>query len=69
MAVTSIIDSTDEASAAISAALDVGVNFFDTAYWYGYAGESDALLHKGLAGRREQAIIASKAGTHFERQT
>lgn len=63
--ITSIIDSTDEASAAISAALDVGVNFFDTAYSYGYAGESDALLRKALAGRREQAIIASKAGTHW----
>ena len=63
--ITSIIDSTDDASAAISAALDVGVNFFDTAYSYGYAGESDALLRKALAGRREQAIIASKGGTHW----
>jgi aryl-alcohol dehydrogenase-like predicted oxidoreductase len=64
--ITSIIDSTDEVHDAIVAALDAGVNFFDTAYSYGYAGESDALLRRALAGRRHQAILASKAGMHWD---
>ncbi len=63
--ITSIVDSTDEARASIVAALDAGVNFFDTAYSYGYAGESDTLLREALAGRRDEAIIASKAGMHW----
>lgn len=63
--ITSIIDSTDEVRASIVAALDAGVNFFDTAYSYGYAGESDRLLREALAGRRDEAIIASKAGMYW----
>lgn len=52
----------DESDAldAIRASLDVGVNFFDTAEGYG-AGSSEELLAKGLGGRRDQAIIATKA--------
>lgn len=63
--ITSIIDSTDEVRASIVSALDAGVNFFDTAYSYGYAGESDRLLREALAGRRDEAIIASKAGMYW----
>lgn len=63
--ITSIIDSTDEVRASIVSALDAGVNFFDTAYSYGYAGESDTLLREALAGRRDEAIIASKAGMYW----
>ena len=66
--ITSIVESTDDACSAIGAALDAGVNFFDTAYSYGYAGESDALLRRALSGRRDQAIIASKAGMHWDNQ-
>jgi myo-inositol catabolism protein IolS len=49
----------DEAAATIHAALELGVNFFDTAEAYG-KGYSEALLGRALAGRRAQAIIASK---------
>ncbi|MEQ8785889.1 MAG: aldo/keto reductase [Pirellulaceae bacterium] len=54
--------SRDEADslAAIHAALDAGVNFFDTAAAYG-DGNSERLLGKALAGRRDQVVIASKA--------
>jgi len=45
--------------AAIKAALDAGVNFFDTAAAYS-DGESERLLGKALAGRRQQVVIASK---------
>ena len=43
----------------IHAALDAGINFFDTAEGYG-AGHSEELLGQALAGRRDQAVIASK---------
>lgn len=46
---------------AVHAALDGGINFFDTAEGYG-AGRSEEVLGKALAGRRGQAVIASKVG-------
>jgi aryl-alcohol dehydrogenase-like predicted oxidoreductase len=47
------------ALAAIRAALDSGINFFDTAAMYGN-GESERLLAEGLRGRRGEVVIASK---------
>ncbi|MHB0874865.1 MAG: aldo/keto reductase [Anaerolineae bacterium] len=51
----------DEADSirTVKGALDEGINFFDTAEMYG-DGYTEILLGKGLAGRRQQAIIASK---------
>jgi aryl-alcohol dehydrogenase-like predicted oxidoreductase len=50
-----------ESLATIHRALDLGVNFFDTAEVYGpYSNEE--LLGRALAGRRAQAIIATKFG-------
>ncbi len=51
--------SDDDSIAAVHAALDGGVNFFDTAESYG-AGHSESVLGKGLAGRRADAVIATK---------
>lgn len=45
----------------VHAALDAGINFFDTAELYG-GGKSEELLGRALAGRRGDAIIASKFG-------
>jgi 1-deoxyxylulose-5-phosphate synthase len=45
----------------VHAALDAGVNFFDTANTYS-AGVSEEHLGRALNGRRDQAIIATKAG-------
>jgi len=51
--------------AAVHAAMDEGVNFFDTAEGYG-AGASEAVLGKALEGRRKDAVIASKvSGGHL----
>lgn len=50
----------------IERAIDCGINFFDTAYSYGYSGQSDLLLARALAGRTERVIIASKVGTHYD---
>ena len=44
---------------AVHAALDAGINFFDTAEGYG-DGYSEEMLGRALKGRRDEAIIASK---------
>ncbi len=46
---------------AIHAALDAGVNFFDTADTYGL-GQSERTLAKGLGSRRRNVVIESKFG-------
>jgi aryl-alcohol dehydrogenase-like predicted oxidoreductase len=50
-----------EADRIVGRALDHGVNFFDTSDLYA-GGASEALLGAALKGRREHAIITSKAG-------
>src|SRR3954447_21271753 len=45
----------------LSAALDAGINFFDTADMYSQ-GESEILLGRALRGRRDGVVIATKAG-------
>jgi aryl-alcohol dehydrogenase-like predicted oxidoreductase len=50
----------DEVSiGVIHHALDRGVNFFDTADMYG-TGKNEELLGKALAGRRDEAVVATK---------
>ena len=50
----------------VQMALDNGINMLDTAYGYGADGESDRLIRKSIVGRREQVVIASKAGMHWK---
>ncbi|MEO0987883.1 MAG: aldo/keto reductase [Cyanobacteria bacterium J06639_14] len=50
-----------EAIATLHRALDLGVNFLDTADMYG-PHTNEQLLGKALKGRREQAVIATKFG-------
>jgi aryl-alcohol dehydrogenase-like predicted oxidoreductase len=62
----SSIGVTDEASlATLQAALDAGINFFDTAYVYGYTGESERLIARALGHRRQEIVIASKGGIEW----
>ena len=49
----------------LEAALDAGVNFLDTAYCYGAAGESEKLIGELLRGRREEIVVATKCGLHW----
>ncbi len=46
--------------ATVHAALDSGINFFDTAEGYG-DGRSERVLGQGLKGRRSKAVVATKA--------
>lgn len=65
-----------DADAVVSAALDVGINFFDTADVYGSTPTFDRpgaapsaeresaeeILGRALAGRRDEVVIATKSG-------
>lgn len=46
----------------VAAAIDAGINLFDTAELYG-DGNSELLLGKALQGKRDQVYIASKVST------
>ncbi|MFW6161370.1 MAG: aldo/keto reductase [Planctomycetota bacterium] len=50
-----------EAKRIVDAALDHGINLFDTADMYN-DGASEQLLGRALAGRRDQALVATKVG-------
>src|SRR3569833_162850 len=50
-----------ESIATIHAALDAGVNLFDTGDFYGM-GHNELLVGKALKGRRDQALISVKFG-------
>lgn len=50
----------DEATAIVDAALAGGVNLVDTADMYS-AGESETMVGKAIAGRREDIVLATKA--------
>ena len=50
-----------QATRMVKAALDAGVNLFDTADMY-TAGQSEVMLGKALGKRRPDAVIATKCG-------
>src|SRR3546814_12578593 len=47
--------------AVLDHALDIGINFLDTADMYG-VGENERLLSKVLATRRDEVVLATKFG-------
>jgi aryl-alcohol dehydrogenase-like predicted oxidoreductase len=52
-------------AAVVRAALDAGVNLFDTADVYG-GTRSEEYLGRALAGRRDEAVIATKFGARVD---
>lgn len=50
---------------AIERALELGINFFDTADVYG-TGHSEEVLGRALKGRRHEAVIATKFGFTYD---
>jgi aryl-alcohol dehydrogenase-like predicted oxidoreductase len=63
--ITSVGVSEGESLRTLQAALDTGINFFDTAYCYGYDGESERMIARALGHRRDEIVIASKCGIHW----
>jgi aryl-alcohol dehydrogenase-like predicted oxidoreductase len=51
----------DETTAIVDAALDAGINIIDTADVYSY-GQSEEMIGKAIAGRRDDIMLATKAG-------
>ncbi|MEQ1808300.1 MAG: aldo/keto reductase [Terricaulis sp.] len=51
----------DLATKMVDAAIDAGINFFDTANVYS-GGQSEEMLGKALGARRKDVVIASKLG-------
>jgi len=49
----------DDSVAVIHAALDAGINFIDTADVYS-GGESEEIVAKAIAGRRDEVVLATK---------
>lgn len=56
-----------EAIRTIHAALDLGVNWIDTAPFYGW-GRAEEIVGKALQGRRDQVLIFTKCGTLRDQQ-
>ncbi|XAS69044.1 aldo/keto reductase [Micrococcaceae bacterium Sec5.7] len=60
---TTVTESQEGTDAVVHAALDAGVTLFDVADSYGREpGLSETMLGNALAGRREDAIVATKFG-------
>jgi aryl-alcohol dehydrogenase-like predicted oxidoreductase len=51
----------DEATAIVDAALEAGINLIDTADFYS-RGQSEEMVGKAVAGRRDDVVLATKAG-------
>ncbi|WP_417848568.1 aldo/keto reductase [Thalassoglobus sp.] len=63
--ITSTNVTEEHSLATLRAAFDSGINFFDTAYIYGYEGESERLIARALGDVRDKIVIASKCGLHW----
>ena len=71
-----VAPSAHEADGVVGAALDLGINFFDTADVYGSTSTFDRpgappaveresaeeILGRSLAGRRDEVVLATKSG-------
>ena len=55
----------DEATSTINAAIDQGINLFDTAAGYGF-GHSEKLMGAALRGRRDEVIVVTKFGIEHD---
>ncbi len=54
-------------AAVVDAAIEAGINFFDTADIYA-AGQSEEFLGRALGARRSQIVLATKFGMKFDEQ-
>ena len=63
--VTTVGVTREQARLTIRAAIDAGLRAFDTAYSYGYDGESDRLLGEFLTGQRDEFHVMGKVGQRW----
>lgn len=60
-------DYTSQSQAAVSQAIEMGINLFDTAGIYGF-GQSEIVLSQALGSKRHDVVIATKYGVHWDQQ-
>ncbi|WP_188206079.1 aldo/keto reductase [Alkalibacillus aidingensis] len=54
-----------KAKSIINEAIDSGINYLDTADLYDY-GENEKVVGRAIKGRRDDLVIATKGGNHFD---
>lgn len=61
---------TNESSAKeiIDRALDAGINYLDTADLYDF-GENEKIVGSALKGRRDEVVLGTKVGNHFNKES
>ncbi len=57
----------DELIETINTALDIGMNYLDTAHAYGL-GHAETVIGEALKGGRDEVVICIKAGTRWDEQ-
>lgn len=63
---TSLDVNANDSLKTLQAALEGGINFFDTAYCYGADGISEKLVGQAVSGQRDQVVVATKCGVHWD---
>jgi aryl-alcohol dehydrogenase-like predicted oxidoreductase len=64
--VTTLDANEPDSIATIRACFDLGINHLDTAHVYGPNGERENLIRRAITGRRDELVIATKCGIHYE---
>lgn len=64
--VTTIGVTPGDAMGTIQTAIDEGITAFDSAFSYGYDGESDRYLGRAIAGRRDEFTVMNKVGQRWD---
>ncbi|QDU81032.1 General stress protein 69 [Polystyrenella longa] len=64
--VTTVGVTKQAAMSTLRGAFESGINFFDTAFVYGYEGESEKYIAEALGGIRDEIVLATKGGSHWE---
>jgi aryl-alcohol dehydrogenase-like predicted oxidoreductase len=64
--VTTLDTNEADSIATIQKCFEVGINHLDTAHVYGPKGESEKLIRRAIEGRRDELVIATKCGIHYQ---
>ncbi|TWT55091.1 General stress protein 69 [Rubripirellula amarantea] len=63
--ITTVGVTPEDARQTIQTAIDCGITAFDTAFSYGYDGESDRYLGEAIAGQRDRYTVIGKVGQRW----
>ena len=56
----------EDSLATIRACVELGINHLDTAFMYGRDGQSERLIARAVGSRRDEFVIATKGGLHWD---